>query len=75
MTHVLKQLESEKTWDEKTDLFEGDFDFVEEENEDGTVSYVIRKVVDGFQRCSFVMSLNLLLVGGVTVQKENLQYQ
>lgn len=41
---VLKQLESEKTWEENTDLFEGDFDFVPEENDDGTVSYVVRKV-------------------------------
>lgn len=41
---VLKQLESEKTWEENTDLFEGDFDFVPEENDDGTVSYIVRKV-------------------------------
>lgn len=40
---VLKQMEVEKSWDEK-EVYEGDFDLVEEENEDGTVSYVARKV-------------------------------
>ncbi|EEZ99147.1 transmembrane protein 183 [Tribolium castaneum] len=36
-----KQLEDDKNWDEKTDDFEGNF--VEQENEDGTISYVIQK--------------------------------
>ncbi|KAJ8935916.1 hypothetical protein NQ314_012584 [Rhamnusium bicolor] len=38
---VLKKLEEEKSWDEKTDDFEGDF--VQEIDEDGNISYVIRK--------------------------------
>lgn len=42
VTTIIKQLESDKSWDEKDD-FDGDFDFVREENEDGTVSVVIKK--------------------------------
>lgn len=40
---VLKQLEVEKAWDEKEE-FEGDFDIVKEEDEEGRVSFVTRKV-------------------------------
>jgi hypothetical protein len=39
---VLKQLEDDKNWDEKSEDFEGNF--VEQENEDGTISYVIQKL-------------------------------
>lgn len=38
---VLKKFEEEKNWDEKTDEFEGNF--VEQEDEEGNVSFVIRK--------------------------------
>ncbi|KAJ8961803.1 hypothetical protein NQ318_021406 [Aromia moschata] len=39
---VLKKFEVEKSWDEKTDEFEGDF--VEQVDEEGNISYIIRKV-------------------------------
>lgn len=39
---VLKEFEEEKSWDEKTDDFEGEF--VQQEDEDGNVVYVIRKL-------------------------------
>ncbi|CAH0558729.1 unnamed protein product [Brassicogethes aeneus] len=38
---VLNNFKDEKSWDEKIDEFDGDF--VKEENEDGTVSYVIKE--------------------------------
>lgn len=38
---MLKKFEEEKSWDEKTDEFEGDF--IEEEDEEGNVTYVISK--------------------------------
>lgn len=43
---LIKQMEKTediRPWDEKIEDFEADFDFVEEENEDGTKSVVIRK--------------------------------
>lgn len=42
VSKVLKKIEQEKSWDEKVDDFDGDF--VEEIDEEGNVSYVIRKV-------------------------------
>lgn len=43
VVQVLKQMGEEKAWDEN-DLYEGDFDVVKQEDEDGTVSVVVRKV-------------------------------
>lgn len=42
VSNVLKKFEEEKTWEEKTEEFEGDF--VEEVDEEGNVTYVLRKV-------------------------------
>ena len=39
---LIKQVECDKTWDEKDDFYQ-DFDFVREINEDGTYSVVLRK--------------------------------
>lgn len=47
---VLKKFETEKEWDEKDDELEGDF--IATENEDGTISYVIRKATARPQRKS-----------------------
>lgn len=42
----MKQLEEDnRSWEEKTEDFDGDFDFVEEENEDGTTSVVLKRAV------------------------------
>lgn len=43
-------MQKEKAWDEKEE-FEGDFDIVKEENDDGTVSFVTRKVTS----CKFII--------------------
>lgn len=44
VTQVMKKMEiDDRAWDEKVEEFEGDFDFVEQENEDGTTSVVIKK--------------------------------
>ncbi|XP_044740602.1 transmembrane protein 183B [Chrysoperla carnea] len=46
VTTVVKHLVVEsdtRAWDEKLEEFEGDFDFVREENEDGTESVVIKR--------------------------------
>lgn len=44
---VIKQIEKKeddnRSWEEKIEDFNGDFDFVEEENEDGTKSMVMKK--------------------------------
>lgn len=48
---VLKQIEDNKSWDEKTDDFDGDF--VEQENEDGTISYVLQKPESRRRRKTF----------------------
>lgn len=39
---VLKQVD-DRSWDEKLDDFDGEFDIVEEENEDGSKSMVLKK--------------------------------
>lgn len=39
---VLKQVDN-RSWDEKIDDFDEEFDFVEEENEDGSTSMVLKK--------------------------------
>lgn len=41
-TTVLKQID-DRLWDEKLDDFDSEFDFIEEENEDGTKSMVLQK--------------------------------
>lgn len=40
---VLKQMKDEKGWDEKEE-FEGDFEIVRKEDEDGNVTFVTKKV-------------------------------
>lgn len=41
-SNVTKTIDN-RTWDEKIEDFDGDFDFVEQENEDGTTSVVIKR--------------------------------
>lgn len=44
VTQVMKQMDGDdRSWDEKLADFDGDFDFVKEENEDGTTSVVIKR--------------------------------
>lgn len=58
---VLKEIEVEKAWDEK-EVYEGDFDFVEQDNEDGTVCYVARKVNTILGDCAQLATTNTIYI-------------